>query len=128
MTHPQLNPGAENADLGTEFYTPMETVYAQYGAGQRMVLIDARPSGDYILEHISGAISVPFYAVEEHLDRIPIDAPVVAYCACPHAERYRSKCAHRSGLYQCACARRGILRLERFWVPHQRGPKSVIEN
>ena len=81
-----LNPGAENADLGTEFYVPMETVYAQYGAGQRMVLIDARPSGDYILEHISGAISVPFYAVEEHLDRIPVDAPVVAYCACPHAE------------------------------------------
>jgi mono/diheme cytochrome c family protein/rhodanese-related sulfurtransferase len=81
-----LNPGAENADFGTEFYTPMDLIYTAYGTGQRMAIIDARPAGDYLTEHISGAISVPFYAVEQHLDRIPMDVPVIAYCACPHAE------------------------------------------
>ena len=81
-----LNPGSENADFGTEFYTPMDLIYTAYGTGQRMAIIDARPAGDYLTEHISGAISVPFYAVEQHLDRIPMDVPVIAYCACPHAE------------------------------------------
>ena len=81
-----LNPEAENAVLGDQYYAPMDTVYAEYAAEKRLTIIDARPPGDYLDEHIAGAISVPFYAVEEHLDRLDPSVPVVAYCACPHAE------------------------------------------
>ncbi len=81
-----LNPSAENAALGDDFYSPLDTIFAEYSAGKRLTIIDARPPGDYIEEHISGAISVPFYAVEDHLDRLDKAVPIVAYCACPHAE------------------------------------------
>jgi cytochrome c oxidase cbb3-type subunit 3/ubiquinol-cytochrome c reductase cytochrome c subunit len=37
-------------------------------------------------EHIAGAVSVPFYDPDPYLDKLPKDAWLVAYCACPHAE------------------------------------------
>jgi rhodanese-related sulfurtransferase len=51
---------------------------------RRMVIVDARVSSDWDHEHISGAISVPYYALDG-LNRIPNDGTwVIAYCACPH--------------------------------------------
>ena len=51
-----------------------------------LIIIDARPPSDYLLGHIAGAISVPFYDVESALGFLPEDVWIVAYCACPHAE------------------------------------------
>ncbi|MFT5432659.1 MAG: cytochrome c oxidase cbb3-type subunit 3 [Myxococcota bacterium] len=81
-----LNPDGGEPDLGAERHVPADTVKTAIDAGDTLVLLDARPGSDYVVEHISGAISVPFYAVSEHLHRLPTDVWIVAYCACPHAE------------------------------------------
>jgi rhodanese-related sulfurtransferase len=50
----------------------------------RIVLIDARATGEYEIGHITGAISVPYEALAEHYDGLiqtaPLDAMVVCYC------------------------------------------------
>ena len=45
-----------------------------------VVLIDVRPAVEYAVGHIPGALSVPLTKLEQHLDELPPDLPVVAYC------------------------------------------------
>jgi cytochrome c oxidase cbb3-type subunit 3/ubiquinol-cytochrome c reductase cytochrome c subunit len=51
-----------------------------------MAILDARAPSDYSREHIAGAVSVPFYDPGPYFDKLPKDAWLVCYCACPHAE------------------------------------------
>lgn len=66
--------------------TPVDAVKAQLDRGARMALLDARAPSDYANEHISGAVSVPFYDPSPYLPSLPKDVWYVCYCACPHAE------------------------------------------
>lgn len=43
-------------------------------------VVDARPANDYEEGHIDGAVSVPFDAVADNMDKIPEGKPVIAYC------------------------------------------------
>lgn len=43
-------------------------------------LLDVRPKDEYKRGHIPNARSVPFAELEEHLDEIPKDQLVIAYC------------------------------------------------
>ncbi len=43
-------------------------------------VVDVRPAEDYEKGHVDGAVSVPFDAVEENMDKIPEGKPVIAYC------------------------------------------------
>ena len=67
-------------------YIPLEEVKEAYDNQARFVLIDARPTVDYNLRHITGAYSVPFYEAADHVDRFPLNEWYVTYCACPHSE------------------------------------------
>ena len=51
-----------------------------------MALLDARAPSDYIFEHITDAVSVPFYDPDPYLAQLPKDSWLVCYCSCPHAE------------------------------------------
>ena len=62
------------------------SVFNAYDAGREMVLLDARPRGDYLWGHIDGAMSMPYYDVEKCYSALPRDTWIVAYCACPHNE------------------------------------------
>ena len=66
--------------------TPADTVKSQLDAKARFALLDARAPSDYAAEHIAGAVSVPFYDPAPYVDKLPKDAWLVCYCACPHAE------------------------------------------
>lgn len=66
--------------------TPADVVAAQLKHGARMAILDARAPSDYTSEHIAGAVSVPFYDPAPYFDRLPKNAWLVCYCACPHAE------------------------------------------
>lgn len=81
-----VNPEGPEPDLGDERHVPVDVVAAELARGAAMVLLDARPPADYVAGHIAGAISVPFYAVDQVLDVLPRDRWIVTYCACPHAE------------------------------------------
>lgn len=81
-----INPSGPEASLGDGRFAPVDVVYREYARGAKLVILDARPPADYVLEHVKGAISVPFYDVDKHLARLPKDVWIVAYCGCPHAE------------------------------------------
>lgn len=49
-------------------------------AAERLVLLDVRPSLEFEAGHIPGAISVPSGELPAHLDALPRDRPIVAYC------------------------------------------------
>jgi cytochrome c oxidase cbb3-type subunit 3/ubiquinol-cytochrome c reductase cytochrome c subunit len=51
-----------------------------------MALLDARAPSDYANQHIAGAVSVPYYDPSPYLQKLPKNAWLVCYCACPHAE------------------------------------------
>ena len=55
-------------------------------AGQRVILLDARPTSDWYVRRLPGALPVPYYDIAPIIERLPRDGTfVVAYCGCPHA-------------------------------------------
>lgn len=83
-----LNPrGREPADFRVyPDMTSVEIVAREYKRKARMVILDARAPTDYVLEHVAGAVSVPFYDPTPYLAKLPKNAWFVCYCGCPHAE------------------------------------------
>ena len=45
------------------------------------VLIDVREESEYAEGHIEGAINIPIRTLAQNLDKIPMDQPVMVYCA-----------------------------------------------
>lgn len=67
-------------------FVPVDTVKAELTRGARLVLLDARPTSDWMLAHIPGALPVPYYDVDKMVSSLPRDDTfIVAYCSCPHA-------------------------------------------
>ena len=93
---PPFEPNLEDAILNPEGeapaftlregrYAPAAEVKAALDTGNRMVLIDARPTADYLTGHIEGAVSLPFYDVAAAAETLPKDVTYITYCGCPHA-------------------------------------------
>jgi len=72
------------ADLRDGLYVGVERVHSAVQAGEELVILDARPGSDYLAGHISGAISAPFYRMDQAIALLPQDRWIVAYCGCPH--------------------------------------------
>jgi cytochrome c oxidase cbb3-type subunit III len=66
--------------------TKADHIYKEFSRGAKMAFLDAREPTAYVSGHIKGAVSVPFYAPEPYFEKLPRDAWLVSYCACPHAE------------------------------------------
>jgi rhodanese-related sulfurtransferase/DNA-binding transcriptional ArsR family regulator len=49
-----------------------------------IVVLDVRPSPEFGAGHIAGARSVPIGELRQHLEALPADAEVVAYCRGPY--------------------------------------------
>lgn len=82
-----INPqGSEPPFESTEHYVSVDHVWESYEVRKdRMIILDTRAPSDYVLEHIAGAVSGPFYDVDSFVDLLPKDTWIVAYCGCPHA-------------------------------------------
>jgi rhodanese-related sulfurtransferase/predicted transcriptional regulator len=48
-----------------------------------VVLVDVRPTDEFEAGHIEGAQSIPLGELEEHLEQLPRDREVIAYCRGP---------------------------------------------
>lgn len=66
-------------------FVSIHEVQSLLESGAKMMLLDARPPSDYVVEHIAGAVSVPFYDAAAAVDVLPRETWAVAYCGCPHA-------------------------------------------
>ncbi len=49
-----------------------------------VTLIDVRPRDEYEAGHLSGAISIPLYQLEQRVDELPRDQVIVVYCRGPY--------------------------------------------
>lgn len=78
--------GPEPNFSNDSLYVSIDDFKREYDRGANMVILDARPEQDYELDHIEGAISMPFFEVEERYEELPRDTWIVTYCACPRAE------------------------------------------
>lgn len=48
------------------------------------LVIDVREESEYTAGHIPGAVNLPIRTLAANLDKIPVDTPVVVYCASGH--------------------------------------------
>ena len=83
-----VNPegGTPSFNLREERFVSSIQVRDALAAGQRIILLDARPTSDWVVERIVGSVPVPFYIMEQLIGALPRDGThVVAYCGCPHA-------------------------------------------
>ncbi|MFQ5342467.1 MAG: rhodanese-like domain-containing protein [Anaerolineae bacterium] len=78
--------GPEPNFSGDSPYVSVEELKQELDRGANMVILDARPKQDYDMDHIAGAISMPFFEVEQRYKELPSDTWIVTYCACPRAE------------------------------------------
>ncbi len=67
-------------------YVSIDELKQEFDRGAKMIILDARPRQDYEMDHIAGAISMPFFEVEQRYKELPRDTWIVTYCACPRAE------------------------------------------
>lgn len=51
---------------------------------EEMIVLDVRPEEEYQAGHIPGARSIPVDQLEAHLDELPEDKEIVAYCRGPY--------------------------------------------
>lgn len=47
---------------------------------KEIILLDVRPSSEFCINHIEGAISIPLDELHERYEELPIDKTIVAYC------------------------------------------------
>jgi mono/diheme cytochrome c family protein/rhodanese-related sulfurtransferase len=96
-----INPKGPNPEftLREDRFVPIEDVKKAIDAKKRIVIIDARATSDWLVMHIPGSISVPYYGFSR-LDQLPKDGTwITAYCACPH---------HASGVVVDELRKRGF--------------------
>jgi rhodanese-related sulfurtransferase/biotin operon repressor len=61
----------------------MDELLRRARAGE-VVVLDARPAGEYAAGHIPGALSIPVDDLTRRLQRLPKSKPYVAYCRGPY--------------------------------------------
>jgi len=49
-----------------------------------VMLLDVRAKEEYEIDHIPGAISIPYEQLDNHLSSLPVDKEIVAYCRGPY--------------------------------------------
>lgn len=80
-------PGPDGSPFkSAALYAPVDEVKALRDRGVDLVLLDVRPKNDYLAEHITGALSMPFFEVKTRHGELSKARWIVTYCACPHAE------------------------------------------
>ena len=87
-TNAVLNPAAADPawTLVDGHYVTADDLSQSIIDGEKMVIVDARPRADYVMQHIEGAVSMPFYEVEaKAFEAFSKDTWIVVYCGCPHA-------------------------------------------
>ncbi|MFF9572573.1 ArsR/SmtB family transcription factor [Streptomyces sp. NPDC014685] len=79
--HQAAVPAARDAYLGQDTTGAMshEELRARVAAGD-VVVLDVRPTEEYLSEHIPGALSIPAQELADRIDELPKDAEIVVYC------------------------------------------------
>ena len=71
----------EGAVSAIEFIT-VDEAYEIFLEDKNYLFLDVRSEDKYKSRHIEGAINIPLAELENRLDEIPIDRPIIVYCDC----------------------------------------------
>lgn len=110
--------------LREERYVPAAQVSEAVAAGSRLILLDARPTSDWLRLRLPGALPVPYYDITPVIERLPRDGTwIVAYCGCPHAASGRVVDTLReAGFENTAVLDEGVFHWVEQGYPTERGP------
>ena len=64
-------------------YVSVDEVKKALDDKRKLVIIDARPSSEWMRVHVTGSVSIPYHDPARLAD-VPKDVWAIAYCACPH--------------------------------------------
>jgi rhodanese-related sulfurtransferase len=80
-----LEPTAARAGHDDEYIdtVPAERVKQLLDGGEKILLVDLRPAGDFQKARLPGAISIPISELQKRHQEIPKSGRVILYCACP---------------------------------------------
>ena len=80
-----LEPTAALAGHDDEYIetVPAERVKKLLEGGEKILLVDLRPAGDFQKARLPGAISIPISELQKRHQEIPKSGRVILYCACP---------------------------------------------
>jgi rhodanese-related sulfurtransferase len=80
-----LQPTAARAGHDDEYVDtiPAERVKNLLDGGEKILLVDLRPAGDFQKARLPGAISIPISELQKRHQEIPKSGRVILYCACP---------------------------------------------
>lgn len=53
---------------------------------KRILIVDVRPTKQYVADHIPTAVSIPLSVIESGYSKFPHDESLILYCACPNYE------------------------------------------
>lgn len=79
----------QNKQKPEEFISAQDTREMQEEAS--LTIVDTRSPEEYAERHVVGAINIPFDLLEEKLDRLPKDHPVITYCSMKRRGQSRSE-------------------------------------
>ncbi len=127
VIHPD-GPDPEFPELGEGRYVPAAAVKTALDRGAKLVLLDARPTSDWLNSHIPGALPVPYYDPDRMTAKLPKDGTwIVAYCGCPHAASGKVMDALREhGYPKTAVIDEGIFEWIRRGYPITYGRAQVV--
>ncbi len=60
----------------------VDEAYEIFKSDKNYLFIDVRSEDKYKSGHIEGAINIPSTEIENRLDEIPVDRPIIVYCDC----------------------------------------------
>jgi rhodanese-related sulfurtransferase/DNA-binding transcriptional ArsR family regulator len=74
-------PVARDAYLGTDVGTQVtRDELVKLAEGRRVVVLDVRPTEEYLAGHIPGAICIPVGELAGRISELPVDVEIVVYC------------------------------------------------
>jgi rhodanese-related sulfurtransferase/mono/diheme cytochrome c family protein len=107
-----------------DLYAPVALIAKELVRGADLLFLDARPPADFLIEHVTGAVSLPFYDGEACAKSVPKDAMVITYCACPHNESvHLAEALQKAGLTKVKVMDEGFIHWKVKGHPVSKGPK-----
>lgn len=105
----------------------IDLIYPAYAAGEKFIILDARPPLDYNLHSIKNSISLPYYDVEKCVDALPKDAWYITYCACPHNEsQYAADVLEENGFSKVKVLDEGYIEWRNRGYPTTDNPDGTV--
>jgi rhodanese-related sulfurtransferase len=70
----------EEGAISAIFFITVDEAYEVFLENNDYIFVDVRTEDEYKSRHIEGALHIPVTELEERLDEVPKDKPIIVYC------------------------------------------------